>query len=741
MNYFVSPDGSDTNPGSETHPFRTFAKVSAVLQPGDSCVLRGGVYRETLRPGRSGTASQPIVFRAADGETAVISGADVLSEWRTEGGGLWSASMPWDLEDQNQLFCNGAMLSEARWPHNPAGSLLQPPRATAKTGTTATLTDPELPGGADAWSGALLWCCGGYKWICWAARVTGFDPATRTLTFDAEYPQKNWYTPREGSEYVLMGSRAALGAPGQWWYDRASRRVWLCPPTATTPATMLVEAKARLTAIDLRNREHIHLHGLRFRAGGLLTDDTSRHLHLERLTGEYVAHSYARDVSDNAVLITGERNCVRNCEFAFSSGSVLRLRGRENSVVNCFIHDGDYAGLWSGTLSLAGRRHIVSHNTVRHSGRDLVSISGLMESVLQFNDLSHAGWLTSDLGIMYGHSTDFANTEIRFNWVHDSVAGNLAEGIYFDHCSHNAIVHHNLIWNIPVMPVQVNNPSHFNLIAHNSCLRTNTAREDIHSFDHSNRQDLFGTRYLNNLVNAPFKMPENTALSNNIVSDDPGYVDPARPDFRLRADSVARGAALPIRGLNDGPAPDAGAIPFGQFPWRAGHDFARPPEMAMVWSRSDIQFTNRLFNPAFELGTLEGWSPTGPGTAEIITGNGWGNAVSGTENLPTGTCKFELRLGGGTAGVEQVVRGLRPHTRYQVSGWIKVSDPVQRVCLEAADFGGPSVAVSGNHTQWTRLVLEFTTGHAADSATIRLRKPSPEAGYASADNLGLVELP
>ncbi len=35
----------------------------------------------------------------------------------------------------------------------------------------------------------------------------------------------------------------------------------------------------------------------------------------------------------------------------------------------------------------------------RHSGRDLVSIYGLMESVLEYNDLSHAGWLTRDLGI------------------------------------------------------------------------------------------------------------------------------------------------------------------------------------------------------------------------------------------------------------------------------------------------------------------------------------------------------
>ena len=71
---------------------------------------------------------------------------------------------------------------------------------------------------------------------------------------------------------------------------------------------------------------------------------------------------------------------------------------------------------------------MVAHNTVRHSGRDLVSVHGLMESLVEHNDLSHAGWLTHDLGITYGHDTDFAGTVIRRNHVHDCVAQGLAEG-------------------------------------------------------------------------------------------------------------------------------------------------------------------------------------------------------------------------------------------------------------------------------------------------------------------------
>ena len=107
MKMYVAPDGNDANPGSLKQPFRTLAKAAAALQPGDTCILRGGVYREVLRPGCSGTAAQPIVFQAADGEAPMISGADLLTGWQAETGGLWSAAMSWDLADQNQLFADG----------------------------------------------------------------------------------------------------------------------------------------------------------------------------------------------------------------------------------------------------------------------------------------------------------------------------------------------------------------------------------------------------------------------------------------------------------------------------------------------------------------------------------------------------------------------------------------------------------------------------------------------------------
>ena len=58
--YYVSKTGSDTNSGSSTSPFKTFAKAVSVLQPGDTLQVMPGTYNEALILSASGTASAPI---------------------------------------------------------------------------------------------------------------------------------------------------------------------------------------------------------------------------------------------------------------------------------------------------------------------------------------------------------------------------------------------------------------------------------------------------------------------------------------------------------------------------------------------------------------------------------------------------------------------------------------------------------------------------------------------------------
>ncbi|MDH7571545.1 MAG: carbohydrate binding domain-containing protein, partial [Armatimonadota bacterium] len=152
---------------------------------------------------------------------------------------------------------------------------------------------------------------------------------------------------------------------------------------------------------------------------------------------------------------------------------------------------------------------------------------------------------------------------------------------------------------------------------------------------------------------------------------------------------------------------------------------------------------NLVKNACFETGTLEGWTPTDAGRARITPGNGWGNSVGGSREtqLPTGTSKHELCLGGGVDGVMQQVTGLRPETPYTLSAWVRVSDEGERVCLGVRGHGAPEAVASTSSTTWTRLVLPFKTGPQATAALIFLRKSSDGPGQAWCDNVGLPKTP
>ena len=230
--FFVSPDGSDSNPGSIEAPFATLAKAANSAGPGDACYLREGVYRETLAPARSGRPGEEITFTAWQDEKVVISGADAISDWKDEGDGVLSAPMPWSLGEENQVFADGQMLSEACWPAPGPSPLFQPKRAVASGGSETTLVCEEIPGGDDAWKHARLWCAGGSAWICWTSEVTGFDAASHTLTF--EDAQRNWYIPRAGRGMTIASSIVTFITAAMAGFGEGP---WSCPAVESSSAT------------------------------------------------------------------------------------------------------------------------------------------------------------------------------------------------------------------------------------------------------------------------------------------------------------------------------------------------------------------------------------------------------------------------------------------------------------------------------------------------------------------------
>ncbi len=106
------PKASDENPGTEDLPFRTINHAAQLAGPGERVWIHAGVYREMVRPRRSGEGpDRMIAYEAAPGEQAIIRGSSIIeTRWERShdpyGKGLFSKRL-WMATLSNALFAEG----------------------------------------------------------------------------------------------------------------------------------------------------------------------------------------------------------------------------------------------------------------------------------------------------------------------------------------------------------------------------------------------------------------------------------------------------------------------------------------------------------------------------------------------------------------------------------------------------------------------------------------------------------
>lgn len=81
-------------------------KAADTMKAGDTCIIRGGTYRETVTLNTSGTSANPISFQAYTGETVTVSGADPVTDWVNASGSIYYAAMKDSLGTKDQIFVN-----------------------------------------------------------------------------------------------------------------------------------------------------------------------------------------------------------------------------------------------------------------------------------------------------------------------------------------------------------------------------------------------------------------------------------------------------------------------------------------------------------------------------------------------------------------------------------------------------------------------------------------------------------
>ncbi|HEX5242380.1 MAG TPA: right-handed parallel beta-helix repeat-containing protein [Tepidisphaeraceae bacterium] len=582
--WFVAPTGSDANAGTLRKPFQTIQHAADVAQPGDTVYLRKGAYRETVVPAQSGTATAPITFERYHHEAVTIDGADPIAGFTAGANGSWTASMPWDMADgKNQVFLNGAPLTEARWPNNASATADPWHQSYAQVGAitdqgtqdglaTVTISVPALTDPAGTWVGATIHIAPGQEWVFQTGTVIASAPGSLTYSYTQLDPSQ-YQMPQAGNRFYLTGLPAALDAAGEWYFNSSAQTLSMIPLTGGAPTG--IEAKQRLYAFDLSGRSYINIVGVKLFSCTLNTDAGSIHDTIDSISASYVsqesikADPWADKLAPHTtgIILNGSDDVIQNSIIAGSSGDGIFLGGSNNIARNCIIHDVDTIGADEAGVTIMGSNDQVISNTIYNAGRSGIVMRFSPAASVLHNRISNGGLLTTDLGGIYTWGTDGQNSVIAYNLINGFHSGGFgSSGIYLDNSSTDYLVHHNVVWDTD-NALKMNEPSDNNQIDNNTLAGTQLS---VASDDASN---MAGSILMNNLFTAPTQIDPSAQQTDNLALPGAQFTNVGRCDLRLRGKSPAINAGTVVPGITDGyagSAPDIGAYEFGRKPFVAG---------------------------------------------------------------------------------------------------------------------------------------------------------------------------
>ena len=619
----IAPAGNDTNPGTQQQPLHTIQATADRMKPGDTCVVHGGAYRETVHLRTSGQEGRPIRFTTAPNETAILEGSDpVKSPWTVYQGKIYRAKVD-VIGPIEAVFCDGRMMIEARWPNCAWEENWQPDKKWA-------LTDPgsdmgHIVSAALAKSGQDL--SGGLLYIklskgnnCFTRPVTHHRAGEAALEYDKTgIKGRAWgedSMPERIKSYGLAGNRffvtarGALDTPGEWWHDTDRGELLFISPDGGDPARHEVSIKARIAGFEGAGCSDIVLDGLEFR-GCNVQFEGSRRITLRGCRFLYPStpmvfpDAKTALTTEKNILVEGQDNVVERCLIEWAVDGALEVEGTGNRVENCVVHDCNLHGRHAGPginvrgSGVAQRTNSPAPNMVRRCtvynvGGVGVNAMGEGSAVVEFNHVFNAGLYCVDVAAIYipvGAKTQ--GSVVHHNWLHD-VHG---LGFRVDIQGRNITFHHNLVWNALVGCKMQG----FQLEGYNNTLLVNKPKAGfIVVFEpEATAAERAGWRIRNNAAyvfidrlplrsdykhagrkfQLPLK-PETGTIDHNVTISENDesrlFLDFAHDDFRPRPGGPLDAAGLPIPAIAEGLAgrpPSIGALETDEPPWIAGADW------------------------------------------------------------------------------------------------------------------------------------------------------------------------
>ncbi|KAL9951207.1 hypothetical protein ACROYT_G043829 [Oculina patagonica] len=446
--YYVDGEkGDDSNDGQSV--FTAFATITtcidALTNPGDECHIRRGRYHQSefQISGKRGTPSKPIIIRGYQDEIPTIDGTIPLTPkagWKRGRNGIYSAKINQDIW---QLFVDGEMMTNARWPNalwsDKTVFLNKYWGKSAKSSTRGRMVDngeKDLAGSGLNVAGAMAVLNIG-SFNTFTATVKSHTPGKQFFTYDDTFGNINFKPWR--NQYFLEDKLEFLDEAGEWFYDKNTKTVYVKTLDGETPEGR-IRGKVQTYAFTISNCQHVHFKHMEFFGTTMKVPRPRRRDVIDELSFDSINFnfpSYSKrmlgltDPPQWTVIHTnrGKSFQLINSTFYGTDGVALEYSGTGVRIENNLFEYNDWSvahmqrpngGL--GTVISNGENDHFIRNTLRFNGASSGYRPNKRNPVVKLNHIHHQCWgvIQHDgAGIQFQRGAQ-THGVLQNNWVHSS---------------------------------------------------------------------------------------------------------------------------------------------------------------------------------------------------------------------------------------------------------------------------------------------------------------------------------
>jgi len=291
----------------------------------------------------------------------------------------------------------------------------------------------------------------GYWFWDWSDQrqpIASIDPAAKTIALKPPYHS---YGYRRKQWYYAFNMLSELDRPGEWYIDREAGILYFWPPKAIETAATVVSVLPSL--VVMKETSFVTFRGFTLEAcrGTTITVSGGRRVQL--------ADCVMRNAGGSGAGLSGIEHSAVGCEVYLTGGGGISLSGGDRSTLtpgrlcadNNHIHD--YARvnrMYAPGISLHGVGNRATHNLIHTAPHIAISFGG-NDHLIEFNEIHDVCMESNDAGAIYtGRNWTMRGHMIRYNYFHDITGfeDRGCVGVYLDDMFSSATIYGNVFYRV-----------------------------------------------------------------------------------------------------------------------------------------------------------------------------------------------------------------------------------------------------------------------------------------------------